>query len=90
MKRRRERDTPDAYVYRDEHGAAMFACALCLHSEAPHSRDTFTAWRHAAQHLWSVHSRRRVWIDYSSPAQAAAVQTALPIVLAHNTTRHAG
>jgi hypothetical protein len=81
-------DQPDAFVYADEAGTLVRLCRHCMTGSALPAHSTGTAFREAQMHLWSSHSKRFVWIDYSDPRQAAMVQLALPIVLAHNTTRH--
>ena len=88
MKRKREAEQPDAHVYRRDDGRVSWFCAECVTAHETPDIDLGAAFRHAQSHLWSNHSRRRVWIDYSSPGYARAVQQALPLVIAHNTTRH--
>jgi hypothetical protein len=87
-KSKRPVDQPDAFVYRQEGGQLIRLCRHCVKATEIASNDEGVAYREAQLHLWSSHSKRFVWVDSSDPRHAAAVQMALPIVLAHNTTRH--
>jgi len=81
-------DEPDLAVYRVDGGRFAYLCRHCAAARAYDCADEASAVRHAQLHAWSVHSLRRVWIAWDDPRHARAVQIALPIVIAHNTTRH--
>lgn len=85
----READQPDAFVYHDDDGDVFAFCAHCVTIIGRGHRYEGAAWSGAVRHLWSTHSLRRSWIDESDPRYRSAVQMALPIVLAHNTSRPA-
>lgn len=84
----RTKDEPDAFVYVDETGGVVYLCRHCVKLIPTTMPNVGQAFVNAQLHLWAQHSRRYVWIDRSDPAHTRAVQQALPIVLAHNTTRH--
>ena len=83
----REKPQPDAFVFYNELGELVRLCRHCVRASVLAAHSEGTAFREAQLHLWSSHSKRFVWVDYSDPRHAAAVQLALPIVLAHHTTR---
>lgn len=85
---KRAKEQPDAFVYDDDAGTLVRLCRHCMRATEVASHSEAAAFREAQAHLWSVHSLRRVWVDYSDPRYAALVQMALPIVIGHNTTRH--
>lgn len=87
MKPKRERDQPDAFIYRDDAGKLQRFCRHCTRTTPTEYDSDGPAFREAQMHLWTSHSRRFVWVDFSDPRYASMVQTALPIIIAHNTTR---
>lgn len=88
MVKRATREQPDAFVYQLETGALARLCRHCTTTRTFEHRDQGAVFREAQLHLWSSHSQRRVWIDFSDPRHRDMVNIALPIVLASNTTRH--
>lgn len=86
---RRETEQPDAFVYLDDAGNRIVLCAHCTVARTMATADAGYAFHNAQQHLWSTHSLRRTWIDYSDPRYRDMVNVALPLVLAHNTSRPA-
>lgn len=83
----RKTHTPDAYVFANDDGHPTYLCLLCSTLEAREDLSMFGAWYKAAQHLRYIHNIRRAWIDYNNPAVRSAIQLALPVVIAHNTSR---
>lgn len=82
-------DQPDAVVYMSEEGDRMVLCVHCLRARAMPTTDLGYAFDNARQHLWSSHAIRRTWVEHSDSRYREMVNMALPIVLVHNTTRHA-
>ena len=84
---RRAQEQADAYVYAADQGGCAAFCVACARVLGDPTETYSAAYERATWHLWSTHSLRRVWVDRSDPRHASMVNVALPLVIAHNTTR---
>lgn len=79
-------DRPDALVYVNEGRRWAVFCVLCPR-ELPGDRLSRSEAEHRAlEHLRYTHGLRRSWVELDTPAHRAAVQDALPLVVAHDRT----
>jgi hypothetical protein len=81
--------TPDGHVYKEIGGGWNWFCAACVDASIHPARNRDSAHALLTLHLWSVHCWRRVYITQESPARDGGIQIALPLVIAHDSTRHA-
>lgn len=84
-----EATQPDAIVYLTEAGERNALCVLCLDCRTMPTGNVHYATLSARRHLRTQHGKHHARVDVIDREWSAAVDAALDIVIANNTTRHA-
>lgn len=80
-------DQPDCVVASDDGRQWLVFCSLCPRTLGKGLTRRADAVAYAHEHLEHSHGLMRVWIEQHRPGFRAAVQDAIPGILAHHTQR---